>query len=127
MTSKNLNFRIKKAVFLSIMLTASMQMPLIAHASTASLDASVDAIDTITYFSQELPIVDAAPDVPLTPEQLSQLPGATPIEEPISKYGNVSPYRVLGQKYTVLAKSKNFKQAGTTSWYGEQLHRRRTY
>ena len=126
MTSKNLNLRIKKAVFLSSLLTILMQMPLVAHASTASLDASVDAIDTITYFSQELPTVDAAPDVPLTSEQLSQLPDATPVDEPISKYGNVSPYRVLGQKYTVLAKSKNFKQAGTASWYGKQFHGRRT-
>ena len=48
MTSKNLNLRIKKAVFLSSLLTILMQMPLVAHASTASLDASVDAIDTIT-------------------------------------------------------------------------------
>ena len=76
MTSKNLNLRIKKAVFLSVLLSASMQMPLIAHASTASLDASVDAIDTITYFSQELPIVDAAPVT---------LVNAAPITKPTAK------------------------------------------
>jgi rare lipoprotein A len=126
MTSKNLYSRIKSAVFVSTLLTASMQISLTAYASATPVDSPVDAIDTITYFSQELPTVDSAPDVPFTAEQISQLPDATPTEEPISKYGNASPYRVLGQTYTVLAKSKHFKQTGTASWYGKKFQGQRT-
>lgn len=126
MTSKNLYSRIKSAVFVSVLLTASMQLSLTAYASATPVDPSVDAIDTITYFSQELPTVDSAPDVPFTTEQISQLPDATPINEPVSKYGNAKTYRVLGQTYTVLAKSKHFKQTGTASWYGKKFQGQRT-
>jgi rare lipoprotein A len=126
MTSKNLYSRIKSAVFVSALLTASMQISLTAYASASPVNSSVDAIDTITYFSQELPTVDSAPDVPFTTEQISQLPDATPIDEPVSKYGNAKTYRVLGQTYTVLTKSKHFKQTGTASWYGKKFHGQRT-
>ena len=126
MTSKNLYSRIKSAVFVSALFTASMQISLTASASATPVEPSVDAIDTITYFSQELPTVDSAPDVPFTTEQISQLPDATPIDEPVSKYGNAKTYRVLGQTYTVLAKSKHFKQTGTASWYGKKFHGQRT-
>ena len=126
MTSKNLYSRIKSAVFVSALFTASMQFSLTAYASATPVEPSVDAIDTITYFSQELPTVDSAPDVPFTTEQISQLPDATPIDEPVSKYGNAKTYRVLGQTYTVLAKSKHFKQTGTASWYGKKFHGQRT-
>jgi len=126
MTSKNLYSRIKSAAFVSILLTASMQISLTAYASATPVEPSVDAIDTITYFSQELPTVDSAPDVPFTAEQISQLPDATPIDEPVSKYGNAKTYRVLGQTYTVLAKSKHFKQTGTASWYGKKFQGQRT-
>ena len=126
MTSKNLYSRIKSAVFVSALLTASMQISLTAYASATPVDSSVDAIDTITYFSQELPTVDSAPDIPFTTEQISQLPDATPIDEPVSKYGNAKTYRVLGQTYTVLAKSKHFKQTGTASWYGKKFQGQRT-
>ena len=126
MTSKNLYSRIKSAVFVSALFTASMQISLTASASATPVEPSVDAIDTITYFSQELPTVDSAPDVPFTTEQISQLPDATPIDEPVSKYGNAKTYRVLGQTYTVLAKSKHFKQTGTASWYGKKFQGQRT-
>ena len=85
MTSKNLYSRIKSAVFVSALFTASMQFSLTAYASATPVEPSVDAIDTITYFSQELPTVDSAPDVPFTTEQISQLPDATVQREDYSR------------------------------------------
>jgi len=51
---------------------------------------------------------------------------AIPKDEPLARYGNRSPYTVLGKQYTVLASSKGYRERGIASWYGAKFHGRRT-
>jgi rare lipoprotein A len=51
---------------------------------------------------------------------------AVPKREPLARYGNHSPYTVLGKTYTVLPSSKGDKERGLASWYGSKFHGRRT-
>ena len=56
----------------------------------------------------------------------SQVKDAVPVPEPRARYGNRSPYEVLGKTYTVLPSSKGYKKRGIASWYGSKFHGRRT-
>lgn len=49
-----------------------------------------------------------------------------PKDEPLSTYGNHSPYRVNGQIYQVNNHPKGFSQKGRASWYGKKFHGRQT-
>jgi len=51
---------------------------------------------------------------------------AVPVYEPLARYGNQSPYTVLGKTYTVLPSSKGYHERGIASWYGSKFHGRRT-
>jgi rare lipoprotein A len=51
---------------------------------------------------------------------------AVPKNEPLARYGNHSPYTVLGKTYTVLPSSKGYHERGIASWYGAKFHGRRT-
>jgi rare lipoprotein A len=51
---------------------------------------------------------------------------AVPKDEPRARYGNHSPYTVLGKTYTVLPTSKGYHERGIASWYGSKFHGRRT-
>jgi len=51
---------------------------------------------------------------------------AVPRNEPLARYGNHSPYTVLGKTYTVLPTSKGYHERGIASWYGSKFHGRRT-
>jgi rare lipoprotein A len=51
---------------------------------------------------------------------------AVPRIEPLARYGNHSPYTVLGKTYTVLPTSKGYHERGIASWYGSKFHGRRT-
>ena len=51
---------------------------------------------------------------------------AVPVDEPRARYGNHSPYTVLGKTYTVLPSSKGYHERGIASWYGSKFHGRRT-
>lgn len=46
--------------------------------------------------------------------------------EPRSRYGNKSPYVVLGKTYRVLPDSKGYRANGIASWYGRKFHGRKT-
>ena len=50
----------------------------------------------------------------------------TPVEEPLSRYGNPMSYSINGKSYQVLKKSSGFKQQGIASWYGTKFHKKRT-
>lgn len=63
---------------------------------------------------------------PENPPDVSQVPDATPVSEAPAKYGNKSPYTVLGKTYRVLASAKGFKQTGKASFYGNKFHGLRT-
>ncbi len=49
-----------------------------------------------------------------------------PVPEPRARYGNHSPYTVLGKSYKVLPTSKGYHEKGIASWYGKKFHGRRT-
>jgi len=71
----------------------------------------------------ESPPGDSAP---VNPPDLSRLPDPVPHPEPLSKYGNKSPYQVLGKTYYVLPEPDNYKEYGNASWYGTKFHGQRT-
>lgn len=54
------------------------------------------------------------------------IPDAEPRAEPRGKYGNKSPYTVLGKRYEVLADARGFRETGGASWYGEKFQGFRT-
>ena len=56
----------------------------------------------------------------------SDVHDAIPQNEPLARYGNHSPYTVLGKTYTVLPTSKGYHERGIASWYGSKFHGRRT-
>jgi rare lipoprotein A len=64
-------------------------------------------------------IKDVAPE---SPPDVSQVPDAIPVDEPLSEYGNKSPYQALGETYKVMEDAKGFTQTGKASWYGKKFH-----
>jgi rare lipoprotein A len=56
----------------------------------------------------------------------SNIPDAVPKAERLSKYGNLSSYRVNGKYYYTMKSSKNYHEQGVASWYGTKFHRQRT-
>lgn len=59
------------------------------------------------------------PDVHLIPEPVVK-------DEQRSRYGNRSPYVVLGKSYRVLDTAKGYDETGLASYYGNKFHGRRT-
>ena len=51
-----------------------------------------------------------------------------PREEPLARYGNHSPYTVLGETYEVMTEDEaaNYSAEGIASWYGVKFHGHRT-
>lgn len=66
---------------------------------------------------------DGPPSGPLDPSRIEQ---PAPRPEPLSRYGNHSPYTVLGRTYHVLPSAEGFVERGMASWYGSKFHGRRT-
>jgi len=56
----------------------------------------------------------------------SDVHDAVPRNEPLARYGNHSPYTVLGKSYTVMSSGKGYHERGVASWYGSKFHGRRT-
>lgn len=63
---------------------------------------------------------------PPIPADVSRIPEPVPRNEPLSRYGNRSPYTVLGQTYQVLPSAKGYRERGIASWYGTKFHGRAT-
>ena len=73
------------------------------------------------------PQVREAADGPSTRQlSASDVKDAVPRQEPLARYGNRSPYEVLGKRYTVMNSSAGYKARGIASWYGSKFHGRRT-
>ncbi len=51
-----------------------------------------------------------------------------PKTEPLARYGNKSPYTVLGKRYEVLSNrnAENYSEHGIASWYGQKFNGRKT-
>lgn len=67
--------------------------------------------------------LDGPPNVPF---DVDALPELVPRDEPLARYGNHSPYEVLGHRYKVLSRSAGYVERGTASWYGTKFHGRLT-
>lgn len=65
---------------------------------------------------------DSAPDAYVR----NDTPNAIPANEPLSRYGNMPSYVVLGKTYHVMKSSNGFEQDGISSWYGTKFHGRKT-
>lgn len=63
---------------------------------------------------------DGGPDVPTV--DVSKLIEPTPRFEPRARYGNKSPYSVLGKTYRVMPDAHNYVERGIASWYGNKFH-----
>lgn len=60
---------------------------------------------------------------PLDPSRI-EVPSPRP--EPRARYGNHSPYTVLGRTYRVLPTAVGYRERGLASWYGSKFHGRPT-
>ncbi|NBX84180.1 MAG: septal ring lytic transglycosylase RlpA family protein [Gammaproteobacteria bacterium] len=49
-----------------------------------------------------------------------------PQDEPLSRYGNPSSYRVAGRTYRVMRSSAGYHEKGIASWYASKFHQGRT-
>lgn len=63
---------------------------------------------------------------PAIPPDISALSEPRPQDEPRARYGNRSPYTVLGHSYHVMDSARGYVKRGTASWYGEKFHGRAT-
>ncbi|HVF33989.1 MAG TPA: septal ring lytic transglycosylase RlpA family protein [Candidatus Saccharimonadia bacterium] len=63
---------------------------------------------------------------PAVPPDVSRVPEPVPKVEPLARYGNKSPYTVLGRTYSVRATSRGYRERGLASWYGTKFHGRLT-
>jgi rare lipoprotein A len=54
------------------------------------------------------------------------IPEPEVVDEPRSRYGNRSPYHVLGRAYHVLERADGHVEEGLASYYGNKFHGRRT-
>ena len=85
-----------------------------------------------SFYLSALVLLDACSNTQITIEEqdggptehidLSQIQNAVPKEEPWARYGNHSPYYVLGGTYEVMNTNQDFKQEGIASWYGTKFH-----
>lgn len=63
---------------------------------------------------------------PAIPPDVSRLEEPTPRPEPRARYGNRSPYTVLGKVYHVMPSAAGYVERGIASWYGNKFHGRAT-
>jgi rare lipoprotein A len=68
-------------------------------------------------------VSDSAPEHAL---DISGIAEPEPRAEPASRYGNRSPYTVLGKSYRVLPSAEGYSERGIASWYGQKFHGRQT-
>ncbi|TVQ86669.1 MAG: septal ring lytic transglycosylase RlpA family protein [Chromatiaceae bacterium] len=53
-------------------------------------------------------------------------PDAVPRVEPLARTGNMESYEVFGRRYYTQRSSRNHRERGLASWYGEPFHGRKT-
>lgn len=58
--------------------------------------------------------------------ETSLIKPVVPKPEPLSAYGNHSPYEVWGEHYEVLPTARGYVETGIASWYGTAFHGRLT-
>lgn len=63
---------------------------------------------------------------PVVAIDVSALPEPVPRDEPRARYGNRSPYQVLGRTYRVLDSAQGYVERGIATWYGSKFNGRNT-
>lgn len=63
---------------------------------------------------------DSTPDI--AGIDFSKIPEPVPVVEPLSRYGNKSPYTVNGQTYRVLPSAAGYDERGIASYYGTKFN-----
>lgn len=100
-----------------VLLAACARAPVVR---TGPADAAPPASSNGLYAPE---IADGGPPIPA---DISRIPEPVPQHEPLSRYGNRTPYTVLGQTYYVLPSVKGYRERGVASWYGTKFHGRAT-
>lgn len=75
-----------------------------------------------TSLSQAERYRQAQDDGPREAIDVSRIEEPEPKNEPPSRYGNRSPYSVLGRTYEVLPTARGYVERGISSWYGNKFH-----
>ena len=75
-----------------------------------------------TSLSQAERYRQAQDDGPREAIDVSRIEEPEPKNEPLSRYGNRSPYSVLGRSYDVLPTARGYVERGISSWYGNKFH-----
>ncbi|GMV30245.1 MAG: hypothetical protein AMXMBFR59_23700 [Rhodanobacteraceae bacterium] len=75
-----------------------------------------------TRLSQAERYRQAQDDGPREAIDVSRIEEPEPKHEPLSRYGNRSPYSVLGRTYEVLPTARGYVERGISSWYGNKFH-----
>jgi rare lipoprotein A len=63
---------------------------------------------------------DSTPDIDGV--DFGKIPEPVPVAEPLSRYGNKSPYTVRGETYRVLPTAAGYDERGIASYYGKKFH-----
>lgn len=63
---------------------------------------------------------------PTSVPNLDHIANAVPKDEPLSRGGNKSSYKVLGKTYRVYKNINSFSEDGYASWYGNKFHGHKT-
>lgn len=75
-----------------------------------------------TSLSQAERYRQAQDDGPREALDVTTIEEPEPKNEPPSRYGNRTPYNVLGRTYQVLPTSRGYVERGISSWYGNKFH-----
>nr|WP_306673941.1 septal ring lytic transglycosylase RlpA family protein [Tahibacter caeni] len=75
-----------------------------------------------TRLSQAERYRQAQDDGPREAVDVSRIEEPEPRNEPPSRYGNRTPYSVLGRSYEVLPTARGYVERGISSWYGNKFH-----
>jgi len=63
---------------------------------------------------------------PTAPFDVSKIPEPVPRSEADARYGNHSPYDVMGKRYQVMPRRSGYSERGVASWYVTKFHGRLT-
>lgn len=96
--------------------------PASARPPEASVPPAVARDAPETRLSQAERYRQAHDDGPREAIDVTRIEEPEPRHEPLSRYGNRSPYSVLGRSYTVLPTARGYVERGISSWYGNKFH-----
>lgn len=96
------------------------------EANTSDPCAPIYQHDERHYTAGGLYAPHLSDSAPVSAIDVSKLIEPTPKSEALARYGNKSPYKVLGKTYYVLDKSDDYDQRGIASWYGQKFNGRKT-